>query len=212
MVVSMGDYAASGGFYISCKANYIFAEPNTITGSIGVFANIPTFEKLAKEQGIHSEVVSTNKGAFLGSLTHGFNPHFANTLQKGVLDFYQRFIRQVSLGRNLSIEKVDSIAQGRVWLAKEAVDLKLIDSIGNMHDALNKAAELAEIDDFKTVEYPKLKSPVERLFENFGFKTIVEQQIKKEIGDELYQLYHKTKEMKQRQGIQAKFPIKVNMN
>ena len=212
VVVSMGDYAASGGYYISCNADYIFAEPNTITGSIGVFTNIPTLEKLAKEQGVHSEVVSTNKGAFQGSLTHGINPQFANTMQKGVLNFYQIFLSQVSVNRNLSIEKVDSIAQGRVWLAKDAMDLNLIDSIGNLDDALSKAADLAGIDDFKTVDYPKLKAPIERLFENFGMEALVKSQIKKELDAEWYQLYQEIKDMKEHQTIQAKFPIKVNMN
>ena len=211
IVVSMGDYAASGGYYISCNADYIFAEPNTITGSIGVFTNIPTLEKLAQTQGVSSEVVSTNKRSFQGSLTHGFNPLFANTIQKSVLDFYQTFLRRVSVGRNLSLEKVDSIAQGRVWLAKDALNIKLIDSIGNLDEALNKAAELAGIGVFETEEYPKLKAPIERLLD-LSMDALVDHRLKKEMDSKLYQLYSEIKEMEQNRTIQAKFPIKVNMN
>jgi protease-4 len=165
VVVSMGDVAASGGYYIACAADRIFAQPNTITGSIGVFGMIPNGERFLKNKiGVTFDRVQTNKHANIMSVTKGLTDEEYKIIQKEVDNIYDDFITKVSKGRNISKVMVDSIGQGRVWTGLDALDIKLVDEIGGLDDAIAYAAKLADVTTPVVMELPKDK---EDPFANF---------------------------------------------
>jgi protease-4 len=169
VVVSMGNLAASGGYYISCCADYIYAQPTTITGSIGVFGLMFTGEDLLKEKiGINVEVVNTNTHSDMGNLSRQYAEAEKNYIQSMVEDFYDVFITRVADGRGMTKEEVDEIGQGRVWTGANALEIGLIDEFGGLQEACEKAAELADIEKYKLVEMPKSKDFMEGLFTNIG--------------------------------------------
>ena len=163
VVVSISDVAASGGYYIATPATYIIAQPTSITGSIGVFGTLPNASELAKQWGISSYTLSTHERSATYSPLRPLSDTFRAELTEGIEQTYQTFLERVASGRSMSIESVDAIAQGRVYLAPKALELGLVDEIGTLDDAINKAAELATIDEFKLREYPRYKSDFERL-------------------------------------------------
>lgn len=163
VVVSISDVAASGGYYIATPATYIFAQPTSITGSIGVFGTLPNASELAEQWGVSSYTLSTHERSATYSPLRPLSDSFRAELTEGIEQTYQTFLERVASGRSMSIESVDAIAQGRVYLAPKALELGLIDEIGTLNDAINKAADLAAIDEFKLREYPRYKSDLERL-------------------------------------------------
>jgi len=163
VVVSISDVAASGGYYIATPATYIFAQPTSITGSIGVFGTLPNASELAEQWGVSSYTLRTHERSATYSPLRPLSDSFRAELTEGIEQTYQTFLERVASGRSMSIESVDAIAQGRVYLAPKALELGLIDEIGMLDDAINKAAELAAIDEFKLREYPRYKSDLERL-------------------------------------------------
>jgi len=163
VVVSISDVAASGGYYIATPATYIFAQPTSITGSIGVFGTLPNASELAEQWGVSSYTLRTHERSATYSPLRPLSDSFRAELTEGIEQTYQTFLERVASGRSMSIESVDAIAQGRVYLAPKALELGLIDEIGTLDDAINKAAELAAIDEFKLREYPRYKSDLERL-------------------------------------------------
>lgn len=163
VVVSISDVAASGGYYIATPATYIIAQPTSITGSIGVFGTLPNASELAQQWGISSYTLSTHERSSTYSPLRPLSDTFRAELTEGIEQTYQTFLERVASGRSMSIESVDAIAQGRVYLAPKALELGLVDEIGTLDDAINKAAELAAIDEFKLREYPRYKSDFERL-------------------------------------------------
>lgn len=168
IVASMGDYAASGGYYISSNADYIFAEENTLTGSIGVFGLLFNMGELYKNKlGLTVDTVKTGPFAAMASAGayYGFNDKEAALIQKGVDEIYEVFKTRVSEGRKMSMEAVEEIAQGRVWLGSKATKIGLVDSLGNLQDAINYAAGLANIENYKTKSYPIIKDKIEELLE-----------------------------------------------
>ena len=170
LVVSMGDYAASGGYYISCMADYIVAEPNTLTGSIGVFGVIPNFGGLATGKlGVNFEEVKTHQ---FGTLTtmRSATPAEAAKVQKGIDEFYEIFTRRCAEGRGMEQDSIKAIAGGRVWTGSDAINIGLVDELGGLNTALAKAAELAGIADGKYYRkvYPEAKSSLETFLEMFG--------------------------------------------
>jgi protease-4 len=173
VVVSMGDYAASGGYYISCNADYIFAEPNTITGSIGVFGMIPDFSKTAKDiahVGVTS--VKSNAHSDMFSLTRPFDKAELEYMQASIEDIYTSFINLVAEGRKLPVEKVDEIAQGRVWTGADALEIGLVDEIGTLNDAIAYAASLAGFEEgtYAVAAYPKPLTMMEQIMKMIGQK------------------------------------------
>lgn len=149
VVVSMGGLAASGGYYMSCGANYIFAEPTTLTGSIGIFGMVPDVSGLLTEKlGLHFDVVKTNASADFGAMGRSLNEAEGAALQAHVDRGYKLFLSRVASGRNMTPEAVDGIAQGRVWTGQQALGLKLVDKLGTLDDAIAKAAELAKVKDY----------------------------------------------------------------
>src|SRR5690606_28763224 len=163
-IVSMGDLAASGGYYISVAADSIFAQANTITGSIGVFGIIPNFQKFFNDKlGITFDVVKTGKFADLGSLDRPLTAEERSIIQNGVNKIYFSFTQKVAEGRKKERSYIDSIGQGRVWTGAQAVELGLVDRIGSIEDAIASAAKKAGIKEYKLVSYPALDYPFKSL-------------------------------------------------
>ncbi|QCX37494.1 signal peptide peptidase SppA [Aureibaculum algae] len=212
LVVSMGNYAASGGYYIACNANEIIAEPTTITGSIGVFGIIPNFSELTKKIGINAEQVGTNKNSFAYSPFKPMTDEFYDVAKEGVEGIYKTFVSRVAQGRNMTEAAVDSIAQGRVWTGVEALENGLVDKLGNLNDAINRAAELAEITDFGITNYPRYKTNFKDAFNPLSFIIMSKENIiKEELGVENYQIYKNIKEFSTLKGVQARMPFELKI-
>ena len=212
IVVSMGNYAASGGYYIACNANTIFAEANTITGSIGVFGVLPNFTGLATRIGINTEQVKTHQNAANYSPFVPIDDTFKAVTLEGVEHIYKTFVTRVAQGRKMTFAQVDAIAQGRVWTGSEALKIGLVDKIGGLDDAILKAASLAKIKEFSTQNYPEYEKNLNDLFANLPFAKSKASFIKEEIGEENYQIMQKIKKLQTRTGIQAIMPFEININ
>ncbi|MBO0591868.1 signal peptide peptidase SppA [Cellulophaga sp. E16_2] len=213
VVVSMGDVAASGGYYIAVGADKIFAEPTTITGSIGVFGTIPNATELAKNIGINAEQVGTNKNSVDYSLFEPMSDGFRNMVQEGVESTYNTFLERVAQGRKITVAEADSMAQGRVWSGLDAKNLGLVDELGNLDDAIKGAAELAEISEFGVKIFPKYKSGFERFMEDYGgASTKIKQDfIREEIGVEAYTILREVKAAMNQEGVQARMPFVLSI-
>jgi protease-4 len=208
VVVSMGNYAASGGYYIACGADSILADANTITGSIGVFSVIPNIEGFMKNKlGITFDRVKTGQYADAPSATRTMNATEERFMQSGVDIVYHTFTSRVAKGRKKSIEYIDSIAQGRVWIGSDAVKVGLVDKIGNLNDALATAARMAKLKGYSTKSYPESKSFIEDLISGYE-DNIKTKAIKEEIGEAQWQVLQEVKKVKQIMGqTQARLPI-----
>ena len=213
VVVSMGDVAASGGYYIACNANKIYADPQTITGSIGVFSIVPDFSSFMKNKlGITFDRVVTSKYADAPSVTRPMNEFEKNMIQSQVDRIYLDFKQRVSKGRNLSMEFVDSIAQGRVWTGNRALELGLVDKIGGLEDAITATVKLAGLKEYRVKSYPEPKSLIEQLFDQYP-TDFTEASIKKEIGTEQYSIYKRIQKIKTEKGdIQTRMPFEFNIH
>lgn len=166
VIVSMGNYAASGGYWIATASDRILAEPNTITGSIGVFGILPNLQQIANQNGITWDVVKTGAYADLGSSARPRSPAELSLYQRNVNQIYQQFLQKVAQSRNLTVEQVNQIAQGRVWSGKDAKGINLVDELGGLQEAIAQAAEMAELGtDWQLEEYPQTRSLEERLIE-----------------------------------------------
>jgi protease-4 len=213
VVVSMGNYAASGGYYLACNANKIFAEANTITGSIGVFGTLPNFSKLIDKVGIHVEQVNTHDNAAEYSVFKPLDEKFRIVTQESVERIYNTFINRVAAGRKMTFAQVDSIAQGRVWSGSEAVKVGLVDEIGGMDAALKEAAKLGKINTYKTQNFPQYEKSFDDLLTNLGlpfFKT-KENFIKEEVGVENYKIIEQIRKMNTKKGTQILMPFEINI-
>lgn len=165
VVVSMGDYAASGGYYISCSADYIYAEPTTLTGSIGIFGTVPNASKLMDKIGLDVDGVSTNKHAALttNAIYKGMNKQEMALMQTMVERGYDLFTKRCADGRGMSQDAIKKIGEGRVWLGKDALEIGLVDELGNINNAIAKAAELAKMGEYAIVDYPEKTDPLKEL-------------------------------------------------
>ena len=210
VVVSMGNLAASGGYYISCSADYIYAQPTTLTGSIGVFGMFPNLQGLVTDKiGLTIDTVCTNAHADFGSTMRPVTEMEYNYVQQSIEDFYDTFLTRVFDGRkgkgaegHVLSEKalVDSIGQGRVWAGADAIEIGLVDELGSLNDAVKKAVELANIPDYKIVEYPAKKEWFEELAEQFDISARI---MKSELGEN-YIYYQNAKRIAETSGIQAR--------
>ena len=213
VVVSMGNVAASGGYYIAAGADKIFAEPTTITGSIGVFGAVPNMSELADNIGVNAEQVGTNKNSVEYSLFEPMQESFKNQVQESIEDTYQTFLQRVAQGRDMTLAQVDSVAQGRVWSGTEALNIGLVDELGNLEDAIGSAAEMAELDTYGIKKFPKYKSGFERFMEDLEGASvkIKENLVKAQIGDEAFRILKEVKAFEERKGIQAKMPFTLDI-
>lgn len=181
VVVSMGDYAASGGYYISCNADYIYAEPTTLTGSIGIFGTVPNFSKLRDKVGLDIDGVATNKHSLLeANMTYqGMNKEEYALMQNMVERGYELFTKRCADGRDVSQDYIKSVGEGRVWLGVKAKELGLVDDLGNIDDAIAKAVELAGLESYELTYYPEVKDPIEEMLKLLDNTTPEEQMIQK---------------------------------
>ncbi|KAF2082890.1 signal peptide peptidase SppA [Flavobacterium sharifuzzamanii] len=211
VVVSMGNYAASGGYYIACNANKIFAENNTITGSIGVFGMLPNFSPLANKLGINSEQVKTHENSANYSPFLPVDEKFKAFTLEGVEKIYNTFVTHVAEGRKMTFAQVDSIAQGRVWSGTEALKIGLVDKIGGLNDAIAEAARIAKVKNYSTQNYPEYEKTLNDLLGNLPFAKSKEAFIKEEIGEENYLLIEQVKKFQKQKGVQAILPYGINI-
>jgi len=217
VVISMGDVAASGGYYIACEGDKIFAEPNTITGSIGVFGMLPGLNKFMKDEiGITFDTVKTGQYATLGSPFFDVSATEGRIIQQTVDDIYLTFKERVATGRDMTVEDVDEIAQGRVWTGQKAATIGLVDELGGLNDAIAAAAELADVESYRVKEYPQTKEPLQQLMDDIigkdkAAKAYTQTRIKAELGDEFYQYYQYAKEIKNMKGVQARMPFMIEV-
>jgi len=211
-VASMGDVAASGGYYVACNADTIYAEPNTITGSIGVFAMIPSLEDMLKSKvGITFDTVKT------GPFSHGLTPLFdispeeGKILQSAVEEFYEIFLKRVADGRGMTRDQAHEIAQGRVWTGEKALEIKLVDAMGGLDEALATAANLAGLTQYRVAEYPKIKDQFERILDELQNKdqasftqNAVQSELKK-----VFPYFDYVQEIMETKGVQARLPFVI---
>lgn len=213
VVVSMGDYAASGAYYMSAPASWIVAQPNTLTGSIGIFAVIPDFSGLVTTKlGVRFDEVKTNRHSTFGNLmARPFNAEETAMLQASVNRGYSLFRQRVADGRHLPIESVEKIAQGRVWLATDALNIKLVDQLGGIDDAVKKAAELAKLKEYYTSDYPATASWIDNLLNSMSSSgTYLDAQLRQTLG-ELYQPFTVLRSINKREAIQARIPYAISI-
>lgn len=209
VVVSMGGMAASGGYYISCPANYIYAEPTTLTGSIGIFGMFPDVSGLLTDKlGIKFDEVKTNKHSAFGSMARPFNEEEMRILEAYVDRGYTLFRKRVADGRGLKVEAVENIAQGRVWTGRDALKQKLVDNLGGLDKAVAKAAELAKLKEHHTACYPAKPDWMEQLMAKAGSKSYIDEQLKETLG-EYYEPFSYMKSIGNRDAIQARLPYHI---
>jgi len=211
IIVSFGDVAASGGYYIAMEADSIFASPNTITGSIGVLGMVPNVKKLINNLGITTDYVNTNQNSDF--LKTGFKPMSEtgiHTMTEMTEATYQRFVNHVMAARGMTFEQVDSIGGGRVWSGTQGQKLGLVDRFGTLEDAISAAAKKAGIDKYSVVSYPFRKGGIEEFIQQFqGVKS--EEYIQQELGSDYYRIYQDLKSIKENKGIQLRMPYEIKI-
>lgn len=211
IVVSFGDVAASGGYYIAQASDKIYAQPNTITGSIGVFGMIPNAQKLFNNFGLDFDEVKTNANADqLKSLTTPLSPTAKNTMQKSIVLIYGKFVNHVATNRKLAYEQVDKIGEGRVWSGTRAKQIGLVDDFGSLDTAIKEAAKLAKIEKYSTENYPKRKDSFEEFMDNLQGKN-TEAAIAKELGSDGIRIYKEIKMMNEQKGVQVRLPYDIQI-
>ena len=211
LVVSMGDYAASGGYYISCPANYIFAENNTLTGSIGIFGVIPNMSGLTDKVGIDNDGVQTNRHGLFESnaVLKGMNAEERAMLQAEINRGYELFTSRCAEGRCISQDSIKAVGEGRVWTGIHALQLGLVDELGSLDDAIKKAAQLAGIDKYEIIEYPKLDDELTRLMKALGMDDAADRIVSKIIGQEKYNILKVVETLSAKPSVQAMAPLEI---
>ncbi|MCB0756143.1 MAG: signal peptide peptidase SppA, partial [Flavobacteriales bacterium] len=208
VVVSMGDVAASGGYYISCAADSIFAQPNTITGSIGVFGVLWNAKKMINNKlGIQVDTVKTNRFADLGTPLRPLTDLERDIIQNGVNEIYTDFITKVAEGRKMKVADVDSIGQGRVWSGEDALQIGLVDKLGGIDEAIACAARMAEVENYRVLEYPEQKEPFQQFMEELSGKG--EDILLKHRLGQYYEYVKDVEELMNMEGVQARLPYQI---
>lgn len=212
VVVSMGDYAASGAYYMSCPADWIVAQPNTLTGSIGIFAAIPDMSGLITQKlGVKFDEVKTNRNSTFGNvMARPFNDEELDYLQAYVNRGYQLFRQRVADGRRQKTADIEKVAQGRVWLGSDALKIKLVDELGGLNQAVAKAASLAKLKEYHTKNYPAVPSWTEQLMASAGRNNYLDEQLRLTLGD-LYEPFVMLRSMNEREVLQACIPFVLNI-
>lgn len=210
VVISMGNYAASGGYFISAPGTKIYADPMTISGSIGVFGLIPNAGKLLEDKlGLTTEIVNTNKNSDFPSILRPMKPYEKELMQLSIEKIYSDFVSKVASGRKMSSASVDSIGQGRVWSGTSALKIGLVDEIGGLKDAIKGASKLAGIESFSVKELPVLEDPYTRIFSQLTGE-VKQSILKNELGESV-KYYNMVQEIKAMSGIQARLPYFIDI-
>ncbi|MBR5204744.1 MAG: signal peptide peptidase SppA [Bacteroidaceae bacterium] len=210
VIVSMSDYAASGGYYISCAADYIVADPTTLTGSIGIFGMFPNMENLLNDKlGLHFETVKTNANADMGNMTRSFNTNEKVAMQKYINQGYKLFVQRCAEGRGMSVEAIEKIAEGRVWTGATAKELGLVDELGGLDKALEIAAQKAGVESYSTISYPDQDDFFTSLLKE-GKDNYINGKITETLGNSYryLQLFENWKNMDR---IQARMPFELHI-
>lgn len=210
IVVSMSDVAASGGYYIACAADYIVAQPTTITGSIGVFGMIPNVQGLMQKIGVTIDEVSTNKHASILGINRAMDGEERAVMQQYVNKTYNTFLTRVADGRNITTDYVDSVGQGRIWSGTDALKLHLVDTLGGIDVAIAKAAQLAKVKNYRIESYPHMKNVWEEFAESMMNKTMLLSKQRAELGD-MYMYFNYLQNSVQMSGVQAIIPFEFSI-
>ncbi|MGB0166655.1 MAG: signal peptide peptidase SppA, partial [Luteibaculum sp.] len=213
LVVSMGNVAASGGYYIATPGKKIFASANTVTGSIGVFGILPNFKELANDKmGITFDGVKTNKFADMGDLSRPLTDEEYSIIQKQVENIYETFVKRVAEGRNLRPEYVDSIGQGRVWSGLDALELGLVDEIGDLEEAIEEAVKLAELTDYRIKGYPKIKDPIQKILDELNLENMAKTYLSSYVSKDaqLQKSLEHLEAVRRMKGVQMRMPFLVD--
>ena len=212
IIVSFGDYAASGGYYIAMAADKIYSEPNTLTGSIGVFGMIPYFKEIANKNGFTAIPVTTNANSNMYSPINGVTPGGVAILTKSVEQTYKRFVHFVTENRKKSFEQIDEIGGGRVWSGTRAKEIGLVDELGTLQDAIAFAAQKVKLKDYGITSYPKKMSQFEQIFKNLDEDEISARLIKNKIGADNYKMFDQLTNPKLQEGVMMKMPFDIKIN
>ncbi|UQB67364.1 signal peptide peptidase SppA [Epilithonimonas zeae] len=211
VVVSFGDYAASGGYYIAMGADKIFSEPNTLTGSIGVFGVVPYFKELAEKNGIRSDVVSTNANSNMISAINGLTPGTLNIMTRSVEATYQRFVHFVTVNRKKSFEQIDAIGGGRIWSGIRAKEIGLVDELGSLQDAINFAAKSANLKTYGVATYPAKVSKFEQIFSAETEEDFSTRMIKNKIGKENFKIFQHITNPDTKSAVMMEMPYNIKI-
>ena len=212
IIVSFGDYAASGGYYIAMAADKIYSEPNTLTGSIGVFGMIPYFKDIANKNGLTSIPVNTNANSNMYSAINGVTPGGVAILTRSVEQTYKRFVHFVTDNRKKSFDQIDEIGGGRIWSGTRAKQIGLVDELGSLQDAINYAAQKVKVKDYGVTSFPKKTSQFDQIFKSLDEDEISARLIKNKIGAENYEMFEQVTNPKLQQGVMMRMPFEIKIN
>ena len=212
VIVSFGDYAASGGYYIAMGADKIFSEPNTLTGSIGVFGVIPYFKDLAAKNGIRSDAVTTNANSNMISAINGLSPGTLTIMTRSVESTYQRFVHFVTVNRKQSFEQIDAVGGGRIWSGVRAKQIGLVDELGTLQDAIRYAAKSANIKDYCVSTYPAKMTKFEQIFSSETDEDFSTRVIKNKIGKENFKIFQQVTDPNSKASVMMEMPFNINLN
>lgn len=212
LVVSFGDYAASGGYYIAMAADKIYSEPNTLTGSIGVFGVMPYFKDLANRNGVRSDIVATNANAAYYSSLNGLTPYGVNLMTRSVEGTYKRFVHFVTQNRKKSFEDIDAIGGGRVWSGTRAKQIGLVDELGSLEDAVKFAAQKANVKSYNVSSYPKKMTAFEQIFSDLNEDDISARVLKNKIGKANYEILEQITDKKLKSEVKMEMPYQIRID
>lgn len=212
LVVSFGDYAASGGYYVAMAADKIYSEPNTLTGSIGVFGVMPYYKDIANKNGIRSDIVATNANSMYYSGLNGVTPYGVNMMTRSVEGTYKRFVHFVIQNRKQTFEQIDNVGGGRVWSGVRAKQIGLVDELGTLNDAVKFAAQKAGLKSYHVNSFPKKMSPFEQIFNDLNEEDVSARIIKNKIGKSNYEILQQITDKKLQSDIKMEMPYQIKIN
>lgn len=212
LIVSFGDYAASGGYYVAMAADKIYSEPNTLTGSIGVFGVMPYYKDIAAKNGIRADIVSTNANSMYYSGLNGVTPYGVNMMTKSVEGTYKRFVHFVTQNRKKTFEQIDNVGGGRVWSGVRAKEIGLVDELGTLTDAVKFAAQKAGLKSYHVEAFPKKMSPFEQIFKDLNEEDVSARIIKNKIGKSNYEILQQITDKKLQSEVKMEMPYQIRIN
>lgn len=212
LIVSFGDYAASGGYYVAMAADKIYSEPNTLTGSIGVFGVMPYYKDIAAKNGIRADIVATNANSMYYSGLNGVTPYGVNMMTRSVEGTYKRFVHFVTQNRKKTFEQIDNVGGGRVWSGVRAKEIGLVDELGTLTDAVKFAAQKAGLKSYQVDAFPKRMSPFEQIFKDLNEEDVSARIIKNKIGKSNYEILQQITNKKLQSEVKMEMPYQIRIN